>query len=100
MGKHLGGPGPVIQPAVPESCTELSTSFALASEGSCTWLSSLVSLACSSGPVVIHGAIPILRLIRRSSYLIVNLRDPGSSQPEDISVPGSPRRLEGKQPSR
>ena len=57
---------------MPESCTELSTSFALASQGSCTWLSSLVSLACSSGPVVIHGAIPILRLIRRSSYLIVN----------------------------
>lgn len=57
---------------MPESCTELSTSFALASEGSCTWLSSLVSLACSSGLVVIHGAIPILRLMRRSSYLIVN----------------------------
>src|SRR5271165_5004948 len=57
---------------MPESCTELSTSFALASQGSCTWLSSLVSLACSSGPVVIHGAIPILRLMRRSSYLIVN----------------------------
>src|SRR5208283_4067146 len=57
---------------MPESCTELSTSFALASQGSCTRLSSLVSLACSSGPVVIHGAIPTLRLMRRSSYLIVN----------------------------
>lgn len=57
---------------MPESCTELSTTFALASQGSCTWLSSLVSLACSSGPVVIHGAIPILRLMWRSSYLIVN----------------------------
>ena len=57
---------------MPESCTELSTSFALASKGSCTWLSSLVSLACPSGPVVIHDAIPTLRLMRRSSYLIVN----------------------------
>jgi len=72
VGKHLGRPGPVIEPAMPESCTELSTSFALAGQGSCTWLSSLVSLACSSGPVVIHGAIPILWLMRRSSYLIVN----------------------------
>jgi len=52
--------------------TELSTSFALASKGSCTWLSSLVSLACPSGLVVIQGGIPTLRLMRRSSYLIVN----------------------------
>ena len=57
---------------MPESSTELSTSFALASQGSCTWLSSLVSLACSSGPVVIHGAISVLWLMWRSSYLIVN----------------------------
>jgi len=63
---------PNARRTVPQPCTGLPTSFALAGKGSCARLSSLVSLACSSGPGVIHGGIPTLRLIRRSSYLIVN----------------------------
>ena len=46
--------------------------FSAARQGSCTRLSSLVSLACSSGPAVIHGGTPTLRLMRRLDYLIVN----------------------------
>jgi len=56
---------------MPQTSTELSTTFTSASKCSCTWLSSLVSLACSSRSVVIHSGLPTLRLIRRSSYLIV-----------------------------
>ena len=72
VDSNAGRPSPSSQPTMPESSTELSTSFAPASKGSCTWLSSLVSLACPSGLVVIHGGIPTLRLMRRSSYFIVN----------------------------
>ena len=70
--RYPGRLGSAIQPTMPESSTELSTSFALASQRSCIWLSSLVSLACSSGSVVIHSGVPTLRLMWRSSYLIVN----------------------------
>jgi hypothetical protein len=52
--------------------TKLSTSSALRAKGSCTRLSSLVSLACSSRFVVIHSSNRTLRLIRRLEYLIVN----------------------------
>src|SRR5208337_988313 len=88
------------QPTMPESSTELSTSFAPASKGSCTWLGSLVSLVFPKRPCGYprrhsHSAVDaVVKLPYRE------LGDPGSSQAEDISVPGSPRRLEGKQPSR
>jgi len=72
VDSNAGRPSLSSQPTMPESSTELSTSFAPASKGSCTWLSSLVSLACPSDLVVIHGGIPTLRLMRRSSYLIMN----------------------------
>jgi hypothetical protein len=70
--RYPGRLGSAIQLTMPASSTELSTSFALASKRSCTWLSSLVSSACSSGSVVIHSGVPTLRLMCRSSYLIMN----------------------------
>ena len=71
-----------------------------ARQGSCIRLSSLVSLACSSDPAVIHGGTPTLRLMRRLDYLIVNAGSRNRPRPKRIPALGSPRRLEGKSPGR
>ena len=63
---------PFSKPTGPDPLTKLLISFALVSKGGCTSLTSLVSLACSSGLIVIHGGTPTLWLRRRPSYLIVN----------------------------
>jgi hypothetical protein len=56
--------------------------FSAGRQGSCTRLSSLVSLACSSGSAVIHGGTSTLRLMWWSDYLIVNTGSRDRSQAE------------------